>query len=97
MRSIPSLGRLRTAAGVAAAPMLSLALALALAACAVTPGQERDQRTAADGTACPDVQRPLPFPITRPECWTDAEWEQYLADEARRSRNDDRYNEWSYF
>jgi hypothetical protein len=71
--------------------------AVCLAACAVTPGRETDRRTAADGTACPDVQRPLPFPIQRPDCWTDAEWDQYLVYEAQRSRNGDRYNEWSFF
>jgi hypothetical protein len=89
MRSILSAGRL----GLAAA----LTLVMALAACAVTPGQERDRRMAADGAACPDVQRPLPFPVTRPECWTDEEWDQYLTREAERARNGDRYNEWSYF
>jgi hypothetical protein len=77
--------------------LLCAALGLAAAGCAVTQGRETDRRTAADGTACPDVRRPLPFPVQRPECWTDEEWARYLEDEARRARSGDRYNEWSYF
>jgi hypothetical protein len=72
-------------------------LAVTLAACAVTPPRDTDRRTAADGTACPDPRRPLPFPIQRPECWTDEEWDVYLAFEADRAENGDRYNEWSFF
>ncbi len=66
-------------------------------ACAVTPGRETDRRVAADGTACPDVRRALPFPVQRPQCWSDEEWAEYLELEAERARNGDRYNEWSYF
>ncbi len=75
----------------------ALATTLTLAACAITPGQDTTRRAAADGTACPDVQRALPFPVQRPECWTDEEWRQYLEYEAERARNGDRYNEWSFF
>jgi hypothetical protein len=80
---------LRARAGIAALVLL--------AGCAVTAPQDTDRRVNPDGTACPDTRRPLPFPVARPECWTDAEWNQYLQLEAQRARSGDRYNEWSYF
>lgn len=34
---------------------------------------------------CPDPHRPLPFPVARPDCWSDADWGLYLDEEARRA------------
>ena len=76
---------------------IALAAGATLAGCAVTPPDELDRRLAADGTPCPDVYRPLPFPLTRPECWSDEEWEAHLEYEARRAKNGDRFGDWSFF
>jgi hypothetical protein len=63
-------------------------VAIALAGCAVTPPERTDRPLAADGSVCPDPRRPLPFPLSRPDCWTDAEWSRYLELETDRATND---------
>jgi hypothetical protein len=60
---------------------------VALAACAVTAPQNTERRVNADGSVCPDARRPLPFPVNRPDCWSDAEWAEYLDREAERAGN----------
>jgi hypothetical protein len=76
---------------------IALAAGAALAGCAVTPPHETERRLGADGLPCPDVYRPLPYPMTRPDCWTDEEWDNHLDYEARRAKNGDRFSDWSYF
>ncbi len=68
--------------------LAALAAGAALAGCAVSLS---DSANVEGGQLCPDPRRPLPFPVARPDCWSDAQWDRYLELEAQRARSDGDY------
>jgi hypothetical protein len=70
--------------------LAGLAAAFTLAGCIHQDGKIN----VVGNDVCPDPQRPLPFPVVRPACWTDKQWAGYLKREKERAGDlDTRYRD----